>query len=193
MTSVVRSAALSLAYEGGFAYATVERISARTKIAKTTIYRRWPNAGAIVADALFAEIEIGVPRTLTGPVDQIFRELTLQFTESISAQQIILLGSLIAEAQRNDDFRKAFWAECIEPSRDYARKLLEDAVLSGELHSDVDPEIVLDTFCGAMYYRLMCRERPRIDAEFVDKMIHQLFSGIAVRPRTTRSTNKATD
>ena len=45
------SAALDLVAERGVAGATIEAISARSGVAKTTIYRQWPHQAALVLDA----------------------------------------------------------------------------------------------------------------------------------------------
>ena len=55
-TRAILRAALELGEELGFDGLTIEGIAARTGIAKTTIYRRWPNVGAIVMDAFLADV-----------------------------------------------------------------------------------------------------------------------------------------
>lgn len=44
--------ALALLREVGFRAFTVDEVSVRTGIAKTTIYRRWPSKGALVAASI---------------------------------------------------------------------------------------------------------------------------------------------
>lgn len=48
----ILAAARALLDEAGYAAFSVDVIAARTGIAKTTIYRRWPSKGALVAAAL---------------------------------------------------------------------------------------------------------------------------------------------
>ena len=55
-TAAILRAALELGEELGFEGLTVEGIAARSGIAKTTIYRRWANVGAIVMDAFLADV-----------------------------------------------------------------------------------------------------------------------------------------
>ena len=55
-TRAILRAALELGEELGFDGLTIEGIAGRTGIAKTTIYRRWPNVGAIVMDAFLADV-----------------------------------------------------------------------------------------------------------------------------------------
>ena len=46
--------------EHGFRAVTVESISAKTGIAKTSIYRRWPNKAAMVMEAFLFRIGPGI-------------------------------------------------------------------------------------------------------------------------------------
>src|SRR4051794_24873815 len=52
----VMSAALDLVSEGGFGAVSMEAIAAKAGVAKTTIYRRWPNRAAVVMDAFIARV-----------------------------------------------------------------------------------------------------------------------------------------
>src|SRR5688572_7359127 len=55
-TASILRATLDLAEELGFDGLSVEGVAARAGVAKTTIYRRWPNVWAIVMDAFLAEV-----------------------------------------------------------------------------------------------------------------------------------------
>ena len=68
----VMRAALELAFEGGIQHATVERISTVSGVAKSTIYRRWPNAAAIVMDAFFEEVGPTIAYDLRLPIVENF-------------------------------------------------------------------------------------------------------------------------
>jgi AcrR family transcriptional regulator len=46
--------------EHGFRAVTVESISAKTGVAKTSIYRRWPNKAAMVMEAFLFRIGPGI-------------------------------------------------------------------------------------------------------------------------------------
>ena len=48
----VLAAALELLADGGYTAATVEAVSARSGVAKTTVYRQWPHRAALVVSAL---------------------------------------------------------------------------------------------------------------------------------------------
>lgn len=50
--AVVFAATLKTVHDLGYAGATMDRIAAAAGVAKTTIYRRWPSKGALIADCL---------------------------------------------------------------------------------------------------------------------------------------------
>src|ERR1700704_2333360 len=60
----IENVIIDTAFEGplehGFRAVTVESISAKTGIAKTSIYRRWPNKAAMVMDAFLFKIGPGI-------------------------------------------------------------------------------------------------------------------------------------
>lgn len=55
-TALILTEALRLGGgEVGYEALTMERLAERTGVAKTTIYRRWPNISTVVMDAFLAE------------------------------------------------------------------------------------------------------------------------------------------
>src|ERR1700736_506869 len=58
-TALVLKTTFDLLDEDSFAHLTVQKIADRSGVAKTTIYRRWPNVASIVMDAFLSEIRTG--------------------------------------------------------------------------------------------------------------------------------------
>lgn len=52
VTAAVFAATLGTVHDIGYARATVDRIAAAAGVAKTTVYRRWPSKGALIAECL---------------------------------------------------------------------------------------------------------------------------------------------
>ncbi len=48
----IRSATVDLLAEAGYARLTMDQVAARARVSKDSLYRRWPNKVALVADAL---------------------------------------------------------------------------------------------------------------------------------------------
>ena len=56
---LILETAIDLVFEAGFRSVCVESIAARSGVAKTTIYRRWPNKAAVVMDAFMMRVGSG--------------------------------------------------------------------------------------------------------------------------------------
>ena len=83
----ILGAARALLDEAGYAAFTVDVIAERTGIAKTTIYRRWPTKGALVAAA--------IDTTPANDADAIVRE-TEQLLAKLAGADLDVLRAVIA-------------------------------------------------------------------------------------------------
>lgn len=61
-TDAILDAALQLVQEIGYGAVTTDAIAARAQASKMTIYRKWPNKAALIADALRRQSEGPQPR-----------------------------------------------------------------------------------------------------------------------------------
>ena len=178
-TASILRATLELGEQLGFDVLTVEKISARTGIAKTTIYRRWPNVSAMIVEAVLSKVTEDAP---------IVQKLNLRETFSTAMKLLVLLYSgphgptfrtLIGRAQNDESLRRAMMTHWVEPRRRLARELLRRGMRSGELRPDIDPDVILDALYGAIYHRfLVPYDKAVLSMEFIDALIDIVFSGI---------------
>ncbi|MFP5248059.1 MAG: TetR/AcrR family transcriptional regulator, partial [Thermoanaerobaculia bacterium] len=113
----ILSLTLAMLREHGYRELNVDVVSERTGIAKTTIYRRWPSKGALVAAAI---APIAPPKT--DDIDAILEEtaavLALLDAEAMEAIRIVLeprramLQSIVG-AQRTDELLGAMLVRLI--------------------------------------------------------------------------------
>jgi hypothetical protein len=57
------------------------------------------------------------------------------------------------------------------------REILERGIQSGELHTDLDLDLVLDLIYGPMWYRLLTAYAP-LDDNFVVELVNWLMAGL---------------
>src|SRR5690606_5717140 len=154
-TAAVRAAALALAYEGGVHFATVERIAERSGVAKTTLYRRWPNAASVVMDAFLDEISPSIPYRRMARVEDTFVAAVKQLVAALKGQGGDLLRHLLGAAQSDPQLQQAFWDNWIGPRRAQAMQVIAAAQAEGQLAPGIDADALVDAIFGAVYYRLM--------------------------------------
>ncbi len=178
-TQAILRAALELGEELGFDGLTIEGIAARSGIAKTTIYRRWPNVGAIVMDSFLADT------TRLAPI-----QIRATARESLTASMRLLgkayrgrLGKifrpLLGKSQTDENLREAVRTRWVEPRRQVAREIVRRAMQSGELRAGLDPDIVLDALYGPFYHRLLVPYKNGVISDaFIDALVDTVFSGL---------------
>ena len=176
----IRNRVLIAAYEGvlrdGFRALTVVAVSAETGIAKTSIYRRWPNKAAMVMDA-FA-IRIGPHISFTkqqDPLESIRRQM-LSLARAFRGPAGTMVKALLSEAQFDQGLVKAFLKHWLLPRREAATVALQDAIRSGQLRADLSIPETLDILYGGLYYRLMTGYGA-ISAAYVETVFSQVLRG----------------
>lgn len=185
-TDAVRAAALSLAYEGGVQHATVERIAEQSGVAKTTIYRRWPNAAAIVMEAYLAEIAPLIPYRRNGSVEATFIATVRRLVAALRGPRGDMLRHLLAASQSDDQLRQAFWDNWIKPRREHAKAVIAEAQAQRQIRSDIDADVLIDQVFGAVYYRLMIPYED-MSGPYVERLVTQVFKGARREPGSAAS------
>ncbi len=176
-------AALDLLRERGYRALSMEGVAARAGVAKQSVYRRWPSKGALLVDIYMESMgEAALPAASGQGVAADFRAYLGQTLERLKdVAWANTLRSLVAEAQNDPDLAALMVERVVEPRRRAGRHLLAQAQAAGELSADFDVETALDFVFGAIWYRLLLGHAP-VTAEFVDRMLAQLFPG-PVSPR----------
>jgi len=181
-TASILRAALELGEEAGFDALTVEGIADRTGVAKTTIYRRWPNVSAIVMDAFLSEVTRAAPIREKTTARESFATSMKLLVRAYRGQQGKIMRPLLGRAQVDDRLREAVKTRWVEPRRQIAREIIRRGMANGELRPGLDPDVVLDALYGPIYHRLLV---PYGDAgisnAYVDEVIDTVFGGLELK------------
>jgi AcrR family transcriptional regulator len=181
-TASILRAALELGEKAGFDALTVEGIADRTGVAKTTIYRRWPNVSAIVMDAFLSEVTRAAPIREKTTARESFTTSMKLLVRAYRGQQGRIMRPLLGRAQVDDRLREAVKTRWVEPRRQIAREIIRRGLANGELRPGLDPDVVLDALYGPIYHRLLV---PYGDAgisdAYVDEVIDTVFGGLELK------------
>ncbi|MGW7082924.1 TetR/AcrR family transcriptional regulator [Streptomyces sp. NPDC054871] len=191
----ILAAAHELLLERGYEGYSIDEVAQRAKVAKTTLYRRWPTKDHLIV-AVVAKIQDDVPVTDTGDI----RHDLVAYLEAIAAgldrmrrvgasvdgPSAGLVAELVAAAARHADVGQAVRAV-------FARRnavplaLLEAARARGDLNADAQPDVIFDQLAGAVYYRLLITGEP-FGGDYASRLVDQVLAGALVpAPRAERS------
>ncbi len=178
-TAAILRAALELGEELGFEGLTVEGIAARSGIAKTTIYRRWANVGAIVMDAFLADVTRLAPIQVRSTARESFTASMLLLARAYRGRLGKILRPLLGRAQADENLREAVRTQWVEPRRQVAREIVLRGIQSGELRPGLDPDVVLDALYGPFYHRLLVPyNNGAISDRFIVALVDTVFGGL---------------
>ena len=163
--------ALQLARSVGYDQLTIEAIAAQAGVGKQTIYRWWPAKADVVLEALRenAGQELAEPDSgsLLADLTEYLRS-TLQLEETRPGMAH-LLGALLAEAQKNTAFSKAFHRDILEPRKATLARIFARSRERGEIGPEADHAALVDLAMSSIWFRWMAGSQDS-DADFARSM-----------------------
>ena len=154
--AILRST-LKLLQKAGFAELTIEAIAAHAGVGKATVYRWWPNKGALVVDAFASVTKDDLHFPDCGSV---YKDVSLQMSQWLGVLRSPrgrIVAAVIAGGQSDVELMEAFRARFLRPRRQEAYQTLRRGIERGELPHGLDLDLVLDILYGAIYMRFLIR------------------------------------
>ncbi|HEY2408439.1 MAG TPA: TetR/AcrR family transcriptional regulator C-terminal ligand-binding domain-containing protein [Polyangiaceae bacterium] len=164
---------------------SMERVAARARVNKTTLYRRWPTKTALVHAALNSiadALDVGVS---TGSLREDLLSLgrkMLAIALSVEAQGLLRLRLL-----DHPEPELAQIAASLQARRqEQLGRLLGAAVARGEVRPNADLGLVVDLLVGMIHVRLFVKNA-RVDDLVLTRAVETLVSGISA-PKAAQAT-----
>ena len=167
---------LKLLGEKGFSELAIEDIAAHAEVGKATVYRWWPNKGALIADAFAGSTTRKLRFPDTGSVFTDMSRQMCQLVKVFRSPRGRIVSAILAAGQNDKELIAAFRDRFLWPRRREAYETLKRGVLRGELRKDIDPDLVLDSLYGPIYMRFLIRHG-KMDDDFVDHLCALVLGG----------------
>lgn len=171
--AAVLTATIDLLSEKGIAGTTIEAVAARSGVAKTTIYRQWPDQPSLVLDAFASQLATPQPPdtgTLRGDLLLMLRGLADALTTSTAAR---LMPALIDAAERDPAYRELHRREA--HTRHLAvRTVLARGIAGGELARNTDIDLYVDLLAGPLFHRRWV-SASAVDRRFVTALVDTIL------------------
>jgi AcrR family transcriptional regulator len=173
---VILRAALAELGESGYGAFTIESVAARAGVAKSTIYRHWPDRPALIADAFETAHAHSVP-----PVEGLTAREGLQQLLQHVAQVVAgsafsaSIPALIEGAERDlrlRDFRHRYSVQ----RRESLTRLIRQGAADGEFSAGADPELAVQALLGPIFYQRLMTSEP-FDPGRVGELIDTVLGG----------------
>jgi AcrR family transcriptional regulator len=144
----------------GYAQVSIELIALRAGVHKTTIYRRWGNKDALIADALAQAALDRTDVNDTGDIDEDMRTLARAVVVTItSAAGRATVRALVAEAPPSAELGEVlarFWTA----RRAHVGPIIEAGVARGQLPAGTSAGELMKYIAAPLYYQLLMTDEP---------------------------------
>ena len=169
---------IELLYEAGLSL-SIDEVSRRSGVAKTTIYRHWPVRSALVLEAC-AKL---TPEPLV-PDHGSFAQDVAELIETLAkvlrtARWTGVLPSIVDAAERDPEAARVF-GEIQAGHAAPFREVIVRAQRRGELARQIDPDTMVATIVGPLFYRRWFSREP----------IDRAFTNLLIRQATERKTSR---
>ena len=173
-SGTARAATVDLLGEIGYARLTMDEVAVRAGVAKASLYLRWPNKVALVAEAIQHRSAV-VPEV---PDTGSLREDMLTFLLALLRGRLAgqrALAAVTGEIASNPELRQA-WRQGVEETLlACVRQIVERAIERGELPADSDVELLtMLPLTLLQNWRLERGQSP--DEAVVERIVDQFYS-----------------
>lgn len=171
------AAATDLIVERGVASLTIEEVAHRSGVAKTTIYRHWPERNALVLDtarSCFEHVETPDTGSLRDDLEAFFEGMV---TADLSGTVGKLMPALVDAAGRDPEIELLLDRVALERQRPIL-DIVERAQARGELPNELDPRVAIGTIVGPIVFRRLIWRQP-LDAAYVRGCLDVAVAGLA--------------
>lgn len=151
----VLDAAYGILVERGLAKFSVDAVSTRSGVARTTIARWWPTKGLLAMESFLDVFRGQLVYAVTSDPIADFRQLLDSLARVLSGPVGIVAASVVAQAQSDIETRRVFLDAFSSPLRKQSSSILQRGITEGVLREDLDIAVVLDASVGAVYMRLL--------------------------------------
>jgi AcrR family transcriptional regulator len=184
--AILRST-LKILSEKGFSDFTIEDVAERASVGKATVYRWWPDKGALIADAFSSSATRKLHFPDTGRIEIDMSRQMRQLIKVFRGSQGRIVSAILAAGQSDKDLIAAFRERFLWPRRREAYATLRRGIQRGELRRDLDPDLLLDSLYGPIYMRFLL-QHDRLTPDFVDRLCALVLRGARPKRKTSPRT-----
>jgi AcrR family transcriptional regulator len=153
----------------------MEGIAKRAAVSKQTVYRWWPSPAAVLMEALSERASALVPDRDLGSFERNLRSFIRRTVAGLQNGSAPLVASLMAEAQRDQQFAVAFRDQFLGRRRGAMRALFDQGLQRGEVASDANVDLLVEIAFGTVWYRVLGKQGP-LSRRFADQLTDALLA-----------------
>lgn len=175
-------ATVRLLVQQGYQRLSIDAVATHAGVAKTTVYRWWPNKAALVIEALETGLNLPPPQP-TGDSRADIRAVVQRMADAFGNPPLgEVLPALAIDLSHDADAQERLRG-MLRPRRAANAEILRAAAARGDLPAELDVRLLLDMVAGAILYRRLMGTPPT--PALVEQLTDFILGTSASEPRET--------
>ncbi len=168
---LILSAAVELLGQRGYRDLTIERISAHSGVARSTIYRHFDSIPDVAMQAFEVILGDASPLPSSGSIHEDLIAIYERLVQALERSRWgKVLPAMVEAAIADAAFAKLLY-RAIDQRRAPTEERIEQAIGRGELPAETAATTLLDPLTGAIYFRLLFTDRPLATAGEIERWV----------------------
>ncbi|WP_080640703.1 TetR/AcrR family transcriptional regulator [Salinispora arenicola] len=161
ITATIRDAVMQELAVVGYARLSIEAVARRAGVSKSAVYRRWSSkldlVLEIVGSVVGKRVQLPDAGSLTGDLQLVCMTMCRALRHPLASQ---IIPDLLAEAARNPQIGRTLHEALRTYQEAMGERLINRAIVRGELPGGVDYSFATDLIVGPVYWRLAVARMP---------------------------------
>ncbi|MGE2719983.1 TetR/AcrR family transcriptional regulator [Mycolicibacterium celeriflavum] len=174
LDAAIRDAALDLLAQHGPAGVTMEAVAAAARTSKPVLYRRWPDATALLRDTLLGIATEAIPHEDTGSYRGDMLAVLRGWAALFTGPRAAVIRAAIAAGSHDPALTEAFRKGVIGWRKEEMAALLARGIARGDVRADVPVEIARELGQSVLWHRLLITG-DRIDDALVVQLVDEVL------------------
>ncbi len=170
----IEKAAIELLREVGYEQVTIESVAARAQVSKATIYRRWKNKAALIADAVHHYAFCKVPVFDTGSLRGDLIEVISEKVKSMKSPDGQLIAGLMAMARTDGDLAEVLTQSLAGYASTAHAGIFDRAIARGEISKGAKREMILQLVPAVISFRMFMSHQS-VNKKFVENFVDEVL------------------
>jgi AcrR family transcriptional regulator len=179
----ILAATSELLTEVGYARLTIEGVAARAGVGKATVYRWWPSKATLAVEAMSRQPGNPLPAETGDLRTDLLNAIRMAIHALARRPEGALIPALAADLMGDPSLAAQFREQILRPRRSRVSALLRNAIDRGELPANVDIDLLMDVYVGAVFYRVVVTGEP-VNETLAEQLVSLLLDG---KPPVIRS------
>jgi AcrR family transcriptional regulator len=175
--------------EHGYADLTMDRVAARAKASKGSLYRRWPSRAELVVDAIrHTQPPYAVPPD-TGDLRGELAAVLTETAQTLEGPRGEAVRGLIAEVFRHPDLMRTVRAEIMDSALPAMLEVLRRGVVRGEVRPGALAEMVARVGPGLIRQQMMVYGT--LGEGYLEEVLTEVVLPLVLAPASPRADDRS--